>query len=180
MRNTHYVNNKKFTNLLSEFIALRKQDDTITLNEFEHGDYIGVCILQICKNLSNKGNFSGYSYKDEMVADGIENCIKACLNFDPEKSKNAFGYFTQVAFNAFRRRIILEKKHVTRKEMFLSDTKSVNDLIASQFKDSGDDNIQFFVDQIHSMLATNDQLHVVKEKVKYKPKKKNKVLSKFL
>ena len=72
--------------------------------------YVGECFLMICNKLSTKPNFMGYSYRDDMIADAIENCVIAAHSFDPDKSSNPFAYFTQIAWNAFIRRIQKEKK----------------------------------------------------------------------
>lgn len=109
----HYVNNKDFYNALVEY--KKNPDGKIP-------DYIGVCIMQICNKLSTKYNFAGYTYRDEMVDDAIENCVKAIPGFDPEKSNNPFAYFTRTAWNAFIRRIGTEKKetYVKHKNMVMS------------------------------------------------------------
>jgi len=106
----HYINNKQ---LLEEMI---KYKDSVKAAE-EGGTtkprisrYIGESLMMINNKLSNKFNFINYTYKDEMIADGIENCIAAVDNFDPAKSSNPFAYFTQIAWNAFVRRIQKEKK----------------------------------------------------------------------
>ena len=75
-------------------------------------NYIGECILKIANHLSYKPNFINYTYRDEMIADGIENCIMYFRNFDPDKSKNPFAYFTQIIYYAFLRRIMREKKQL--------------------------------------------------------------------
>jgi len=75
-------------------------------------DYIGKCIYQIATRLATKPNFSGYTYKDDMISDGIENCLQYMHNFNPEKSQNPFAYFTQIIWYAFLRRIAKEKKQM--------------------------------------------------------------------
>jgi DNA-directed RNA polymerase specialized sigma24 family protein len=75
-------------------------------------DYIGNCILMISKRLATKPNFSGYTYKEDMISDGIENCLQYMHNFKPEKSNNPFAYFTQIIWFAFLRRIAKEKKQM--------------------------------------------------------------------
>jgi DNA-directed RNA polymerase specialized sigma24 family protein len=75
-------------------------------------NYIGTCIYQIATRLATKPNFSGYSYKEDMISDGIENCLLYIGNFNPEKSKNPFAYFTQIIWYAFLRRIAKEKKQM--------------------------------------------------------------------
>jgi DNA-directed RNA polymerase specialized sigma24 family protein len=73
-------------------------------------NYIGEAILLICNRLAYKPNFINYTFREEMIADGIENCIMAVDNFNPDKSTNPFAYFTQIAWNAFLRRIAKERK----------------------------------------------------------------------
>jgi hypothetical protein len=75
-------------------------------------NYIGECFLKIAENLSRKPNFVSYSFREEMISDGVENCIKYYRNFDPSKSKNPFSYFTQIIFFAFLRRIEFEKEQL--------------------------------------------------------------------
>ena len=108
----HYIDNKTF------FEAIKKYRDSIKQAEVDGKpkpiipNYIGKCILMIANRLATKPNFINYSYKDEMISDGIENCIMYIDNFDPDKSNNPFAYFTQIIYFAFLRRIHKEKKHL--------------------------------------------------------------------
>ena len=111
-RSEHYVNNKEF---LAAIIAYK---DSIVLAE-KRGEpkpritnYLGECFLKIATHLSYKPNFVNYMFKDDMVCDGIENCVQYINNFNPEKSKNPFAYFTQIIHYAFLRRIQKEKKQL--------------------------------------------------------------------
>lgn len=174
MKKANYVNNKEFTASITAFVKAREEDETITLRLHEKGDYIGHCIMEICKNLAKKANFVNYTYKDEMVEDGIENCIKSSSKFNYEKSTNAFGYFTQIAFNAFIRRIQKEKKQADRKLQLLSDPGALHEIIAKQFPDGPagsehGDNIQYFVDQMQNKLTESEQLLDIRQKA---PKRK--------
>lgn len=74
-------------------------------------EYLGECFLKIATHLSYKPNFVNYTFRDDMISDGVENCLVYINNFDPDKSSNPFGYFTQIIFFAFVRRIEREKKH---------------------------------------------------------------------
>ncbi|NDB28921.1 sigma factor for late transcription [archaeon] len=121
-RSIHYVNNKEF---LAALIEYRKQ---IALAE-ERGDpkpritnYLGDCFLKIATHLSFKPNFVNYIFKDDMISDGIENCVQYIHNFDPEKSQNPFAYFTQIIHYAFLRRIQKEKKQLEIKNKILERT----------------------------------------------------------
>ena len=83
------------------------------------GNYIGSCFLKIAQHLSYRPNFINYMYKDDMVCDGIENCIQYIDNFDPAKSRNPFAYFTQIVYYAFLRRIAKEKRQMDIKDKIL-------------------------------------------------------------
>jgi hypothetical protein len=106
----HYVNNAEMLAAIKEYkLALK----TAKENETPHPripEYLGKCVLMIATKLSHKPNFINYSYRDDMISDGIENCVMCIDSFNPEKSSNPFAYFTQVIYFAFLRRIQKEKK----------------------------------------------------------------------
>ena len=113
----HYVNNKEFLEAMvawREKCAEAEQDGK---GQLPVTNYIGECFLKIATHLSYRPNFINYTYRDEMISDGIENCLQYVANFNPEKSKNPFAYFTQIIYYAFLRRIQKEKKqtHVKNK-----------------------------------------------------------------
>jgi len=106
----HYIDNKQFYAEMIEYkksITLARENG---IQEPPATEYMGKCFLDIANGLSFRPNFINYTYKDEMIADGIENCLQYCSNFDPEKSSNPFSYFTQIVYYAFVRRIEKEKK----------------------------------------------------------------------
>lgn len=108
----HYINNADFLQALIDYkkscieAAEKGKPDPRVPN------YIGECFLKISEHLARKPNFISYSFKEEMISDGIENCVMYFRNFDPEKSKNPFAYFTQIVYYAFLRRIDREKKQL--------------------------------------------------------------------
>ena len=111
----HYVNNRDFSEAVVEHV--RATNEAIKNNEKEPRipEYIGECFLKISEGLSHKPNFVRYTYRDEMVMDAVENCIKAINNYNIEAATrtgkpNAFAYFTQISYFAFLRRIAKEKK----------------------------------------------------------------------
>lgn len=113
----HRVNNREFSTAIVEYLtAVKAAESDETIDDIPKiPNYIGDCIVKICEGLSHKSNFIDYSYRDEMVADGIENCLAKLQNFDISRETrtglpNAFSYFTTIAFNAFIRRIKKEKK----------------------------------------------------------------------
>lgn len=107
---TEYINNRDFLDALVKY----KEQSIINKNEGKSRpkipNYIGECFIKIAENLAKRPNFYGYSFKDEMISDAIENSIMYFENFDPNKSKNPFAYFTQISWYAFVRRIAKEKK----------------------------------------------------------------------
>lgn len=107
---THYVNNPDFLAALRDYRAKVKEAREAGLPKPQVSNYIGECILKIANHLSYKPNFINYTYREEMISDGIENCLMYIDNFDPEKSNNPFAYFTQIIYYAFIRRIQKEKK----------------------------------------------------------------------
>ena len=111
-RQKHYINNPNFLRALVEY---KEAKDLSTKNKTDPPpipNYIGECFMKIAEGLSHKPNFINYTYRDEMMADGIENCLMYFDNFDPAKSKNPFAYFTQIIYYAFLRRIQKEKKQL--------------------------------------------------------------------
>lgn len=114
-KTTHYVNNEDFLKALVLHKEAIAQAEDQNLSKPRIPEYIGECLLKIATHLSYKNNFSGYSFRDDMVSDGIENCIQYLHNFNPEKSKNPFAYFTQIIYFAFLRRIQKERLQSTIK-----------------------------------------------------------------
>ena len=110
-KSRHYVDNKEFLRAMIEWKEeCNKADEILPVT-----DYIG--FLKIANHLSYRPNFINYTYRDEMISDGIENCLQYVKNFNPEKSNNPFAYFTQIIYYAFLRRIAKEKKqsHIKNK-----------------------------------------------------------------
>ena len=113
---THYVNNQDFLEALVKFKEARVKDPEARVPE-----YIGQCLIDIARRFARSPNFANYSYKEEMISDAVENCLMYITNFDPEKSKNPFAYFTQICFYAFIRRITSEKKQSYIKHKLIQD-----------------------------------------------------------
>ena len=122
----NYVNNKDLLESLIQYKEACKEAEDSGDEIPRVPDYIGEAIFMIANRLAKKPNFSGYSYKDDMISDGIENCLQYIHNFDPEKSKNPFAYFTQIIWYAFLRRIQKEKKQLYIR--FKSSQKMMSDM----------------------------------------------------
>jgi hypothetical protein len=108
----HYINNEDFLKALVDYKTRCQEAESNGKPKPNIPNYIGECFMKIAEGLSHKPNFINYTYRDEMISDGIENCLMYFENFDPSKSKNPFAYFTQVIYFAFLRRIQKEKKQL--------------------------------------------------------------------
>jgi len=135
-KSEHYVNNKELLEALivyrskveKSFLELNGREPTRE-DRAKHWvgkptipNYLGECFLKIATHLSYKPNFVNYMFRDDMISDGIENCIQYIHNFDPNKSSNPFAYFTQIIHYAFLRRIQKEKKQLEIKTKIIEKT----------------------------------------------------------
>jgi len=132
----HYVNNKEFTAAIAEHNQAVKDAVAKGVEPPRVTEYIGECIYKIATRLSTKPNFINYSYRDEMICDGIENCLQYLNNFNPEKSQNAFAYITQIIYYAFLRRIQKEKKQAAIKHKAIMNSGILTDAVGSMEGDS--------------------------------------------
>jgi len=169
----HYINNADFLKALIDYRAAcdeakrnNKQDPIVP-------NYIGECFIKIAEHLSRKPNFVSYSFRDEMIADGIENCIMYFRNFNPDKSNNPFAYFTQIIYFAFLRRISREKKQLYVK---YKATEQFGILDEGEMFEDAEGNMQQFV--MYDNIA--EFIHTFEENKKAKKKTKTKGLENFI
>ena len=126
---SHYIDNKKFYSALVDYKNLIDEASVRGEIQPQVPDYIGDCFIKIATHLSYKSNFINYTFKDDMISDGIENCLTAVAKFDPSKSSNPFAYYTQIIYYAFVRRIQKEKKQQATKYKMLENV-DIETLIA--------------------------------------------------
>jgi hypothetical protein len=159
----HYVNNAEFLQAMKDWKAKCKEAEELGDPQPPVSNYIGECFLKIANHLSYRPNFINYTYRDEMISDGIENCLQYCSNFNPEKSNNPFAYFTQIIYYAFIRRIQKEKKqqHVKHK---IIENKNVDMLM------DGDDDQSAYVDYLQKNFLPAEAVYKPKKKKKSEPK----------
>jgi len=173
-----YVNNKDFFKAMVAWKELVIEAESCGDPRPPITNYIGECFLKIAEHLSYKPNFINYPYREEMTGDGIENCLMYANNFNPEKSKNPFSYFTQIIYYAFLRRIEKEKKQSYIKYKIL---ENANDGVQRNwFKENyfdtskmhnAEEQKQAIYD--HFRLNENDIEKFTPKKKKKKKKKKN-------
>jgi hypothetical protein len=124
----HYVNNRQLLNTLIEFRQKRDELKVSRGDKYQEPEiprYVAEAIMLICNKLAFNRKFVSYTYRDDMVCDGIVNCVAAVNNFDPSRSSNPFAYFTQIAYNAFLHRIRREHtqtyvKHKNAERMWVT------------------------------------------------------------
>ncbi len=163
----HYVNNKEFLQAMIEWRERCVTAENVGEPPPPVTDYIGECFLKIATHLSYRPNFINYTYRDEMISDGIENCLQYVKNFNPEKSQNPFAYFTQIIYYAFLRRITKEKKQTHVRNKIIENTQ-----FESWTTMDGDDTA-------YSVQGFDPNVMLPDEDV-YKPKKKSTDKSKGL
>ena len=182
----HYVDNEKFLVVMTEY-------RNAYLESKENGeeqkpmipDYAGECFLKIAERLSHRPNFINYAFREEMVSDGIENCVMYASNFNPEKSSNPFAYFTQITYYAFLRRIEKEKKQLYIKYKTMDEYSSLED--NSDMDGMGSDAgavssgaSPLSADKrasIYDFIATFEEKKRQKKRVKTEPKKDDSIVS---
>ncbi len=111
-KSEHYVNNKEFLEALIVYRTRCAEAEEKGEPRPRITNYLGSCFLKIATHLSYKPNFVNYMFREDMICDGIENCVQYIKNFNPEKSSNPFAYFTQIIHYAFLRRIQKEKRQM--------------------------------------------------------------------
>ena len=120
----HYVDNKLFFAEMEKWKSEIDESDEVDDLPPMVTEYMGECFYKIATHLSYRPNFINYTYREEMIGDGIENCIRYAKNFNREKSKNPFAYFTQIIYYAFIRRITKEKKQTSIKQKIIDNTST--------------------------------------------------------
>lgn len=163
-----YVNNVDFLEALIEHTRNCDEAKQQNLPRPMLPSYIAECFMKIAEGLSHKPNFMNYTYRDEMISDGIENCLMYYGNFNPDKSKNPFAYFTQIIYYAFLRRIQKEKKHQYIKYKSAAQFGFDAEQEMLEFGDSGVqfeiyDNLSKFIETFEKVLE-NKKVIVKKQK----------------
>jgi hypothetical protein len=161
----HYVNNADFSQAVVEYVKKVNSAKEKGKPQPIIPDYIAQCFLRIAEGLSHKHNFIRYTYREEMVMDAVENCLKAIYNYNIETATrtgkpNAFAYFTQITWYAFLRRISKEKKQQDIKLKYLS-RASIEDFVETM-EGSEENNISVN----HYVDVLRDRIDKVKEQDK--------------
>ena len=169
----HYVNNADFLAAIVQYKASIKEAEDSGAPKPRVPEYIGECVLKIATQLATNFRFNQYTYKDEMILDGIENCFLYFDNFDPEKSSNPFGYYTRVIWWAFVRRINKEKKQMVVKGKILQQLPyDMYDL--QDHDEDGHGVVDSYMEIARNSGAYNEVVGKAEEKAKTKAKRKPK------
>ena len=163
-----YVNNADFMAALIEYKEKCKLAEKEKRPPPAIPNYIGECFMKIAEGLSHKPNFINYTYREEMMSDGIENCLMYFNNFDPTKSNNPFAYFTQIIYYAFLRRIGKEKKQTYVKYKATEQMGILDEMEMLEFDDGTTKQFELY-DNIAEFIETYEETKQAK-KVAKKPK----------
>jgi hypothetical protein len=179
-KGAHYVNNADFLVAMKEYRVKILAAKEAGLTRSDKGwpqvtPYIGECLMKIGTHLSYKANFINYSYREDMILDGIQNCLQYIDNFDPEKSSNPFAYFTQIIYYAFLRRIAEEKKQTYIKGKMLQEMPF--EMFELQEQDEGGEFHNAYAEFMQQNNTFDDFIERKKEK---KRKKKEANLDDFV
>jgi hypothetical protein len=175
IKQKHYINNADFLKALVDYKEACKQAKKEKKPKPAIPNYIGECFMKIAEGLSHKPNFINYTYRDEMMSDGIENCLQYFDNFDPAKSKNPFAYFTQIIYFAFLRRIGKEKKQTYVKYKATEQMGILDEMEMMEFEDGTTKQFELY-DNIAEFIETYEKTKKAKKQVV----KKSKGIEKFL
>jgi hypothetical protein len=169
--NRHYVNNKEFLAAMTEYREERLAAEAAGEPKPRVSNYIGECFVKIANHLAYKSNFVNYTFREEMILDGIENCITYINNFDPAKSKNPFAYFTQITYYAFLRRIQKEKKQIDTKNKYIQ-SLDLHSMMEELGGDSGSTEfLEYMKRQIEDAEKSNEKFaETNKNQPKRRPK----------
>ena len=180
-KSEHYVDNKKLYEEMKNYLDAVKEGEESDGDKPRIPEYIGECLLKISTRLSTKPNFINYTYRDEMISDGIENCVNYIGNFNPEKSNNPFAYFTQIIYYAFLRRIQREKKQLYIKHKSLERSVIYDELASTDGNpEQGDQGAYVNLDTPYMTdFVENFERKEAEKKEARKKKKKETGLEKF-
>ena len=173
-KSKHYVNNKEFLEAISEWKEVVKEAESAGEEQPPVTNYIGECFLKIAQHLSYRPNFINYTFRDDMISDGIENCLQYLDNFNPKKSNNPFAYFTQIIYYAFIRRIQKEKKQVTIKNRLITES-NYDDMTLQPGEDREFKNQ--FTEFLKKNMSVDEQQKIADDLAKKKKKRKKKIKS---
>lgn len=166
----HYVNNKEFYEKISEYKTSVLKAEKEGKEKPKVSNYLGECFVKIANHLAYKSNFVNYTFRDEMILDGIENCITYIDNFNPDKSTNPFAYFTQITYYAFLRRIQKEKKQMETKYKYIQ-SQDIESML--QGNEEGDTN-QEYLDWMRTQVDEAQRFHQEQQKQNNIPKRRPK------
>ena len=177
----HYVNNAQFSQAVVDYVTEVNRAKKAKIPLPVVPDYIAECFLKICEGLSHKANFVRYTYREEMVMDAVENCLKAITNYNIESATrtgkpNAFAYFTQISWYAFLRRIEKEKKQQDIKMKYIAQS-GIEEFLEDNGENNANQLAQYFVDTLRMRIDTVKAADAeFKEYVKEEKKRKRRTV----
>jgi hypothetical protein len=181
----HYVNNREFSEAVMAYAIKAKAAKEADKPVPTVTDYIATCFIRISEGLSHRPNFVRYTYREEMVMDAVENCLRAINNYNIETATrtgkpNAFSYFTQICYFAFIRRITKEKKQQDIKFKFI-EKMGIEDFVAMGMDNEGAEETMAYVDTLRQRIGTiRTKDEAIKQFAKEEKKREKEKLELFM
>jgi len=174
----HYVNNRDFSEAVMKYAISARDAKEKNTKVPTVTDYIAQCFIRIAEGLSHRPNFVRYTYREEMVMDAVENCLRAINNYNIETATrtgkpNAFSYFTQICYFAFIRRITKEKKQQDIKFKFI-EKMGIEDFVQMGMDNDTANETMAYVDTLRQRISTVRQKDTAIKEFAKKEKQKEK------
>lgn len=117
----HYIINE-----LGEFVEVGRShwrygldNGEFCLSQGKITDKLAMMFLKLVERYSQKGNWRGYTWLEDMKGQALMQLIDTALKFDESKSQNAFAYYTCIVTNSFRGTLNSEDKVSTIKNKLM-------------------------------------------------------------
>lgn len=142
----HYVNNREFTLALDKYARACKEAEENNKELPVMSRYLGESIMRMANRLATSPRFRNYSYREEMISNGVLAAVKYAHRFDGDRFDNGFAYVTQILFSHFIITIKSEKKK------YETNLKLIQNAAAGLFAVDGyeefiDEHARFIADQ---------------------------------
>jgi len=109
-KKVNYIKNK---DLLAEVIICKEKG--------EMSDKLARMLQLLTAKYGRSAQFGGYTFNDDMQAYALMMLCKTWISFKPERSDNAFAYYTQSIKNSFKQFLNREKvQRVVRDELLVN------------------------------------------------------------
>lgn len=172
-KSKYYINEEA---LYDEMLKWKKQLEIDEKTQMP--EPVAKAVMLIANNLAKRYNFNGYTstWKDEMIGDAIEYCLRYLKNFDPYKYNKPYSYITQICYNAFKQRLKKEKKALTVKYKVF--TEQAMDFDEDPDNNEHSMNYEYYLSMVERVSEYENNLNSKREEKETKSRN-HQILEKF-